>query len=461
MLLKTRFYLPPIRKNSVVRRRLIDRLDATSGGELILVSAPPGYGKTTLLSQWLHESPHIFGWVVLDFSQSTPSKFWSSIVNAISAAQPGIGEQAKQLLREDNIDLSSVIISLLNDLDSLSTLNSASPLTLVLDDFHKIDHKETLKSFNLFLDHLPSAIRIAITSRQQPPLNLSRRRANHQLKELNHHDLTLDEREGEAFLNDTMKLDLSRDEANKIISTTEGWVAGLQLVGLTLQKNTQNIDELLQVESPKHGVLIGDISDYLFDEVFSLQPQSVQNFLIKTAYPSQFCAALANYLQNDQASYSMIKQIDQSNLFLVPLDNHQTWFRYHDSFRQFLLQRFAELGDKEQDEIHQKAKSWLDDGGYVDITLGQIASNAAGLNAEENSKIEPNHLAFDIEPLTKREQQVMACLKEGYSNKEIAEALHISLNTLKVHIRNLYGKIGVENRSQALVKMANHSTNNP
>lgn len=492
MLLKTRFYIPPLRKQSVIRHALIKRLDATSGGELIVVSAPPGYGKTTLLSQWLHTMPHTFAWLALDETQSNPVTFWQYFIEALRGVQPNLGAEAARILVEENSKhgenlspqrLSAIVISLLNDLDSISTRNSgADPITLVLDDFQKLTNPELLNSLNVFLDHLPPAIRIAITTRSEPFLNLSRRRANHQLTEILGEELTFDIADGLHFLRDTMGLNLEQDEAETVLAKTEGWAVGLQLVALALQRQQRDVrtamaDIPLQgaatqdYPGAQNSTLNRDIADYLFDEVFMQQPADLRAFLVLTAIPSKFCAALANELVGRHDSMHTLKQIDQQNLFLVPLDNHRTWYRYHDLFRQFLLHRLDELPLVDRQSAIQTANQWIDEGGYSDIVThtgfeilpvsgNAIIAKPAEVDAD-NNVLGASTEASPLEPLTKRETQVMAYLSEGLSNKQIAALLNISLNTLKVHIRNLYGKMGVENRSQALVKMANSTSDNP
>lgn len=510
MLLKTRFYIPPLRKHSVVRQGLIDKLNQSSGGQLVLVSAPAGYGKTTLVSQWLHANPHTFAWLVIDQSQSSPALFWEYVIGALQNVQPEIGQEALQLLKEaDGKTLDPVVISLLNDLDELCTLNNASePITLVLDDFHRIeDHDQGISVtplVNLFLDHLPPSLRLVLTTRTEPSLALARRRANNQLLELDVKDLAFRLEEGRQFIKETMGLSLSDDGIQVLCDKSEGWAVGLQLAALALQRSGDSPESVLQKDS-----LNRHISDYLFDEVFSLQTESMQAFLIVTACVPRFCAGLCNALLDRQDSLSSLAQLDQLNLFLVPLDNHRTWFRYHDLFRQFLKQRFQEMTMDKVALTYRRAAEWFEAAGYLEDALSQYIAlsdwdealrlieqmavdkvqsglrmriqdwvkqfpasyqkrlqgeewlTAITANDEKSAESttekplenkEPENAA-EVEPLTRRETQVMALVSKGYPNKQIATELNISLNTLKVHIRNLYGKMGVENRTQALLKM--------
>lgn len=514
MLLKTRFYIPPLRKHSVVRQGLIDKLNQSSGGQLVLVSAPAGYGKTTLVSQWLHTNPHTFSWLVIDQSQSSPALFWEYVIGALQNAQPEIGQEALQILKEaDGQSLEPVVISLLNDLDELCTLNNASePITLVLDDFHRIEDRDQGQSVtplvNLFLDHLPPSLRLVLTTRTEPNLALARRRANNQLLELDVKELAFGSEEARQFIKETMELSLSDEAIQVLCDKSEGWAVGLQLAALALQRSGDSPESVLQKDS-----LNRHISDYLFDEVFSLQSETMQVFLVVTACVPRFCAGLCNALLSRQDSLDLLAQLDQLNLFLVPLDNHRTWFRYHDLFRQFLKQRFQEMPLDKVALTYRRAAEWFEASGYLEDALGQyivlsdwdealrlieqmaVDKIQRGLRVRIQDWIKQFPASYQkrlqdkdwlqeissgeeaatesapvtvlddaeqenstkVEPLTRRETQVMSLVSKGYPNKQIAAELNISLNTLKVHIRNLYGKMGVENRTQALLKINAHN----
>ncbi|MCG8313834.1 MAG: LuxR C-terminal-related transcriptional regulator, partial [Pseudomonadales bacterium] len=314
-------------------------------------------------------------------------------------------------------------------------------------------HPEIIRTFNLFLDHLPSALRVVVTARSEPQLNLARRRAQRQLVEFNQSQLAFSVDDTLRFFEDSFGETFARADIEFVVAKTEGWPTAIQLLALSLARNVRDLNlagASKVLASCVSDALHKDIADYLFDEVFSMLAPELQGFLVKTACPSRFCASLANELTERFDGFDIIKNIDQSNLFLVPLDNHRTWYRYHDSFRQFLLQRFDSLPKDEQQKVQETAGSWLENGGYLNIEIYDSFKGASMHTPPESTDLIE---LPELEPLTKRERQVMAYLKEGLSNKEIAAHLHISLNTLKVHIRNLYGKIGVENRTQALVKM--------
>lgn len=494
MLLRTRFYIPPLKPEHLQRVALIERLQNTMGSELVLVSAPAGYGKTTLVSQWLHIHSQSFAWLIVDVQQAIAEVFWQHVIGALQTLVANIGQQALTLLITQGIE--AAVISLLNDLDRLDIAQESNhAYTLVMDDFHKAESEEILSSFNLFLDHLPPSLRIVMTVRQDPKLALARRRANSQLVEIQQQDLAFSWQECQAFLTKKFNEIISDEFAEQLTLSTEGWVTGIQLSTMFAKEN-------LLINNPDNKNLNRNMVDYLFEEVFSHQTQDIQDFLLSTCLVDKFCPALTNQLVNIDNSYQLIKKIEAANLFIVALDNHRSWYRYHDLFRQFLLLQLQVLTPKRQYQLHDRACNWFEQAGYNELafhhsaelndwvrcqdlfaliaeekidlglehSLIQLLSNLpsnladslcqqynlASLTARPyNSSNDPSLPQFTdfIEPLTKREAQVMALVHQGLSNKQIAEQLFISLNTLKVHIRNLYGKMGVENRTQAILKM--------
>lgn len=471
MLLRTRFYIPPLKPEHLVRFQLIKRLQQTRGSELVLISAPAGYGKTTLVSQWLHAHSQSFAWLIVDSSQSSVEVFWQHIIGALQTLIPDIGQQSLLYLHDKKIE--KAVISLLNDLDRLDVAQESDhAYTLVMDDFHKADSADNRTSLNLFLDHLPPSLRVVMTVRQDPALALARRRANGQLVEIQQQDLAFDSDECLEFLQQRLILQgqlgntISPEQALQLTQATEGWITGIQLSAMSA---IPTIASMQFSSSDKN--LNRDMADYLFEEVFSQQPKPLQDFLLSTACVEKFCPALTNSLCNIEHSYHVIKELEAANLFIIALDNHRTWYRYHDLFRQFLLLHVQALSQEQQQALHLIAATWFEDGGYYELALQhtEMLKNW-GKSQNELDNIKPASIQGSlldtsksvgtskdieglIEPLTKRETQVMKLVQQGLTNKEIAEQLFISLNTLKVHIRNLYGKMGVENRTQALLLM--------
>lgn len=517
MLLRTRFYLPPLREQAVFRGSLIHTLDAAAGGSLIVVSAPAGYGKTTLISQWLHVHPHTFAWLTLDHEHNHATGFWQYVITALHQVQPEISHAAiEHLLQHADDDITPVLVALLNDLDRLSIDNrSRDPMTLVWDDFHLIKDTAILRQCNLLLDHLPSSLRIVVTTRESPALALPRRRTNGQLIHLDIEQLRFNAHESIDFFQRTMALPITPDISAALCEKTEGWIAGLQLAALSLQRKPEDINSLLaDTAIDRH------IADYLLEEVFAGLSHELQDFLLQAALPKRFCAGLMNAMLNSGGAQDTLLILDRQHLFLVALDNHRTWFRFHDLFRQFLLQRLNSAAGIDIVRTALRAMRWLENNGYLDnaIEIGidfqrfspslprdtspenpgqnsgapnpllpetrrllqlyqqldqspETQARAAlwesllptnpriqsasvfpdnATHANPGNKVDP--LGDTIEPLTLQEKRVFDLIAQGLSNKAIADKLHISVNTLKVHIRNLYGKMGVETRTEALLK---------
>ena len=527
MLLKTRFYIPPLRAHDVVRPRLMSQLNSLAGGSLGLVVAPAGFGKTTVVSQWLHHNPHSFAWLMLDQSHSGDVRFWRYVIAALQTLMPQIGEQALTCLDQNDVD--AALIALLNELDQ-QPISDRQAMTLVLDDIHKVENPTLLQSLNVFLDHLPACVRVVMTSRSSPELQLPRRRAMGQLLEITQQALAFTPQEVQDFLKNknTPVLQGTQQDSQQLWQTTEGWITGLQLALMSQDARSQISNDATHSSASHSSAqtnaqanantntvaneirLHRDIADYLFEEVFALQTQELQTFMLLTAIPKRFCTALANSLLDQlntadtkTAAQTCLKTLEQLNVFLVPLDNHRVWYRYHDLFRQLLLQQTQDWSQSRLQQVHRAAANWFEQAGYPEDavhhwvklqdwsaleTLWQSAAldrshlvtwqhliphsvygtlealcetsaQAKGESAAESHKAAIN-TSRDAnvgdpfgEPLTKREKQVMARVKSGLTNQQIADELHISLNTLKVHIRNLYGKMGVENRTQSLVKL--------
>ena len=508
MLLKTRFYLPPLRPQCVWRQPLLERLNQAPGGGLTLVMAPAGYGKTTLVSQWLHACPHTFSWLSLDKSHNSPSVFWRYALAALQQIQPSLGGEAEQLAQDAPYRQGDLVISLLNDLEDLSVgSQSDQPVSLILDDFHLLQNPQLIEALNLFLDHLPAGIRVVMTSRDEPPLMLPKRRAMGQVTLFTSEDLRFSLPDSERFFNQTLQLSVASDAINRFHHDTEGWITGLQLISYSVHTaNSSEGQRLLQ--EPRN--LDRHIADYLFDEVFKSLAPELQIFLLAAALPRRFCAGLCNALTGTHKALQHLATLEKANLFLVPLDNCRVWFRLHDLFRQFLLQQMELPEHASSREQAEEGIEWLRQAGHYEdgialsirlqqwhqtealIRLLRALSPDEALTDDATRLIQsiplaayvPDHFPMlhaarvseetnnamtsladgggpgaslilaGAEPLTRRELQVLTLIRQGLSNKEISDTLFISLNTLKVHIRNLYGKAGVENRTQFLLKLS-------
>jgi LuxR family maltose regulon positive regulatory protein len=518
MLLRTRFYLPPLKKTQIARHRLTDKLQHVSPGQLVVISAPAGYGKTTLVSEWLHSYPQSFCWLSLGKEHNSTLVFWRYAISAIQQVAPEIGKLAQELV-ESGAHAEEILIALLNDLEGLSMMEHQNhSISLVLDDFHYLTDAALLKMINLFVDHLPASVRLVITCRDVPAIHLAKRRACGQLVEINSQQLKFSLQETDSFLNQSALLPegnktdgWSKDLLDAVYQGTEGWVTALQLIAISRQMNHSVNQEL----NAKYHLLDRHIEDYLFEEVFTGLSQQTQAFMKFVAGLPRFCAGLCNQVLGIKDSQGVLLELERANLFLVALDNHRLWFRFHDLFKQFLLQaaksEVTSNDEHSQSDKYLQACAWFFEAGHLEDAINTAIehklwepacsylqhyhlvlkesqdSNPSSLNydwqclrdwVEALPPSQQQHLSEssgwdfqmqsyttssapsvalndeatedDIEPLTKREQQVLALIKQGHSNQDICEQLFISNNTLKVHIRNLYGKMGVSNRREIL-----------
>ncbi|GAA3919700.1 LuxR C-terminal-related transcriptional regulator [Litoribacillus peritrichatus] len=502
MLLKSRFYLPPLNAAHVARTSLIQQLETLPGGKIALICAPAGYGKSTLASQWLHQHHQTFCWLSLGEEHNRPAIFWRYALTAIQQALPNVGSEAEKLV-VNSASAVAVVISLLNDLDELTVMNhSEDAVSIVLDDFHHLNHPELLKAINLFFDHLPANVRVVLTSRIEPDIYLAKRRANHQLLELNQAQITFNKKEAESLIRLQLEAPIDSQEVSEIYQYTEGWPTGLQL--LLLQKKRMGTVEATKWLVKSDSFLDRTISDYLFDEVFVSLTKETQHFLMVTARANRFTAGLCNHVFKRRDSYQVIDQLEKLSLFVIPLDNHRTWYRYHDLFRSFLQETGSrEMGDELASYVESSIE-WLENNGClidaIEMSLGhdvwdksmelipqiikegepeqkaRVADWLLQLPVSMRDSLNDSLDSVDIptsddftgyvlpdafqtiaDPLTNREQQVLELIAQGKSNQQIADQLFISVNTLKVHVRNLYGKIGVENRREAMLKVTQPS----
>ncbi len=356
-LLMTKLYAPPPRSRSVVRRRLLDKLAAglQQGHRLTLVSAPAGYGKTTLVSAWLQEADRPFAWLSLDQEDNDQPRFLAHLVAALQRIPALTGlATCPPAPSSSTVSPVQLLTPLVNDIAA-----RAEPFVLVLDEYETLSAAAVHEAVAFLLAHQPAPLHLAIVTRLDPPLPLARLRARGQITEIRMRDLRFTEEEAVSFLHDTMGLDLAPADVALLESRTEGWVAGLQLAALSLQ------------EEPDPGDLIhafaGDdrhVQEYLLEEVLARQPAAVQVFLLKTAVLKRLNASLCDALICDEAapesSRPMLERLEAANLFLLPLDNRQEWYRYHSLFADLLAHRLRHEHPDWVPVLHRRAALWHD-----------------------------------------------------------------------------------------------------
>jgi LuxR family maltose regulon positive regulatory protein len=363
-LLATKLYIPAPRPNRVPRPRLTARLEAGAEGPLTLVSAPAGFGKSTLLSEWIHTSGRPVAWVSLDEGDNDPIRFLGYLVTALQKLRPGLGEDALTAIRHTQSPtrrtLEPILNRLLNEIHALD-----EDLVLVLDDVHAVDGPEVHQILQLLLDRLPPRMHLVLATRVDPPLHLSRLRARGQLAEIRARDLRFTSQEAADFLNQAMRLSLSTADVEALEERTEGWAVGLQMAALSLQGRRDAEAFIAQFTGSHRFVL-----DYLTDEVLSRQPEPVSGFLLRTSILTRLSAPLCDEVTGRCDGQSILEALDGANLFLIPLDDTRTWYRYHHLFGTLLRHQLErKLEAPGVAALHLRASDWYAGHGHPEDAL--------------------------------------------------------------------------------------------
>lgn len=351
--LATKLYTPTSRPDVVLRQRLINRLNAGLHGKLTLISAPAGFGKTTLVVEWISSHEHPVAWLSLDESDSDPVHFLTYFVVALQKIDPQIGTGILNLLKTPQPPpIDSLLTTLLNELATI-----AHDFVLVLDDYHTLDSAEIDTALTFLIDNQPPQMHLVLTTREDPRVPLARLRVRGQLTELRATDLRFTPDEAAEFLSQAMGLSLSMEDVNTLEQRTEGWIAGLQLAGISMQ-GLQDKHEFIRSFAGSHHFVL----DYLVEEVLTHQPNHIQDFLLKTSILDRMCGSLcAAVLQDDEHTMQAnLENIQNANLFLVPLDNERRWYRYHHLFGELLRKRLGLFSNEQIDNLHIRASSWYE-----------------------------------------------------------------------------------------------------
>jgi len=349
-MLLTKLHIPPAGQNIVHRKELHEKLNIGLTRKLILISAPAGFGKTTVMSDWIDQNKIPAAWFSLDNGDNDPADFLSYIISGIQGIHSAFGLGALKLLNSPHKPSNESITSLLIN----EILNINENFLLVLDDFHLIKNNEVLKLVTYLLEHIPGNIHIVILTRSDPALSVSRLRSQHQLVELRSSDLSFSANDISVLFNKKLKLGLSIDDVYALEEKTEGWIAGLQLAALSMQ-GREDISEFVRN-------LKGDnryIMDYLIEEVLKIQTDEIKDFLLQTSILEQMSAPLCNAILNRNDSQLILETLERNNMFVIPLDTERTWYRYHHLFAELLKQRLQLRYKEVIIELHNKACNWF------------------------------------------------------------------------------------------------------
>ncbi len=402
-ILRTKVCLPPARQSLVMRPRLLQRLDESLGVPLTLISAPAGFGKSTLVNQWVYSSQAVSeqadgrqvstrqesarqgsrsgpsyhtAWFSIDEDDNAPVRFWEYVLAALEMSQQGHlrFENAHLLLQgQPTPPAQAILTDVINQIASLD-----SDLLLVLDDFQAIHDPAILEGITFLVEHLPPRMHILLLTRSDPSLPLGRWRIRGRLNEIRTVDLRFTFEEAADYLRQVQSSGLSEQDVQALEERTEGWIAGLQMARLVLQgalslgdQNPVSVGKFIAEFTGQHHMIL----DYLTDEVLHRQPEDIQDFLLKTSILSQLCPSLCATLINGELSQEttaseegkyvrLLEQLDHANLFIIPLDSHRTWYRFHHLFAELLRARLKEQHPGWIPNLHRQAARWYEASGF-------------------------------------------------------------------------------------------------
>lgn len=370
-LLTTKLHPPRRRRALVARPRLGDLADR-SHQALTLVSAPAGFGKTTLVADWFADDDST-AWLSLDPRDDHPVRFWTYVLAALETAAPDLSSNAGSLLQAPGVPLDVVVATLINDLETASR-----DLVLVLDDYHVISSPEIHESVAFLLEHLPPQIRLVIATRADPPLPLASLRADGDLLEVRAADLRFTTGEAAAYLSDAMDLTLTAADVDVLEARTEGWIAALQLAALSMQKQADPSSFIAEFAGDDRFIL-----DYLADEVLGRQTSEVRDFLLDTSILSRLSGPLCAAITGIEGAKGVIEDLERSNLFIVAMDDRRTWYRYHHLFADVLRARLLQDRPDRVAELHRRASDWYATNGEPQEAIAHALAGGAPARAAE------------------------------------------------------------------------------
>ena len=373
-LLETKLYVPASRRSLVPRPRLSERLTRGTESKLTLVSAPAGFGKSTLLAEWLataRAGERSVAWLSLDQGDNHLASFWTYLIAALRTVEPGLGASSLSLVQSPQPPpIQTLLAPLLNELSAVS-----GEVVLVLDDYHVIDARDIQDGMAFLLEHLPPQLHLVIATRADPALPLARLRGRGELLEIRAADLRFTPDEAAAYLNEVMGLGLLARDIAALEGRTEGWIAALQLAALSMQGRDDIAGFIAGFAGDDRYIV-----DYLVEEVLQRQPARVRNFLLRSSILARLNGPLCDAVTGQDGGKTMLEALERGNLFLVPLDDRRRWYRYHHLFGDVLRAHLADEQPGRNHDLHRRASEWYERNG----DLSEAIRHA--LTAEDFSK---------------------------------------------------------------------------
>jgi len=371
-LLATKLYKPTLHHPIVPRPGLVQRLNESLNGKMSLLSAPAGFGKTTLLCEWINESNLRVAWLSLDENDNDLIQFFSYLVGALQSLDKSIGIGVKQLLEVNPTQPAEVILTeLINDMsyaaqnavrrfDLVGESDLKQNSILVLDDYHLIENNAIHSAIAFFVERVPESLHVVISGRADPPIPLARLRVRRQLVEIRQSDLRLNTKEIQDFLVIVMGMHLTSTDIQTLDKSTEGWVAGLQMAALSMQGRDDISSYIADFTGTNRFIL-----DYLVEEVLSRQPAEVQEFLVKSAILDRMNGSLCEAVTGIPASSQILPCLERQNLFIVPLDTERVWYRFHRLFSDLLRKRLLQFHSRDVLSLYKKASNWFAENNFI------------------------------------------------------------------------------------------------
>jgi len=359
-LLSTKLFVPPARPGLVPRPRLMERMESALSSPFTLVSAPAGFGKTTVLTQWVASKPsRPVSWVQLDEGDNDPVRFWDYFIGALRKLRPSTGQMASAMLHAPQAySIESVLAALINDIGEIN-----DDFAIVLDDYHAIKAEPINNSVTFLLDHCPPKMHLMVATRVDPAIPLAHFRGKGAMVEVGADDLRFTAEEAADFLR-SQDLELREEDLSALNAKAEGWVVGLKMATMAM-RGRKDVSQFLTSFTGSQRYIM----DYLMEEVLKQQPQDVHDFLLNTSVLGKLTGPLCDFLTGQKNGRNMLARLEQANLFLVPLDDSRLWYRYHHLFAELLRHQLEASPGASPAGLHQRASQWYEDNGLLDDAI--------------------------------------------------------------------------------------------